>query len=263
SFTRNGNSPEVLDTNDYYPFGMNFLNSDLVSYLAQPWSKYKYNGKELQETGMYDYGARMYMPDIGRFAQIDPRSQYTHETYSYVWNNPIFFNDPTGMEGETGKCPPDCPSGISEINILQSGQRETTIQEINLIGKKAANNSFSPRGLAMAALMVSQADSPVPGPADVIAGLMLVGAGAWWTYNQFTQPSYTTIADSGVSHRNLKTEDTTEDDSDVNGITVPDEHKIPRDSLNPPSKPGNAPTFKKRRQVCRNSSRRTKRRRSL
>ncbi|MBW8361446.1 MAG: hypothetical protein K0M56_04590 [Kaistella sp.] len=26
---------------------------------------YKYNGKELQETGMYDYGARMYMQDIG------------------------------------------------------------------------------------------------------------------------------------------------------------------------------------------------------
>ncbi|MDQ0595432.1 RHS repeat-associated protein [Chryseobacterium ginsenosidimutans] len=61
---------------------------------------YKYNGKELQETGMYDYGARFYMPDIGRFGTIDPRSQYTHEAYSYVWNNPISFNDPTGMEGE-------------------------------------------------------------------------------------------------------------------------------------------------------------------
>ncbi len=99
SFTRNGNSPEVLDTNDYYPFGMNFLNSDLVSYLAQPWSKYKYNGKELQESGMYDYGARMYMPDIGRWGVVDPLAevQPNKTPYHFVSNNPINRVDPTGM----------------------------------------------------------------------------------------------------------------------------------------------------------------------
>ncbi len=100
SFTRNGNSPEVLDTNDYYPFGMNFLNSDLVSYLAQPWSKYKYNGKELQENGMYDYGARMYMPDIGRWGVVDPLAEkmMRHSPYNYAFNNPLRFIDPDGRE---------------------------------------------------------------------------------------------------------------------------------------------------------------------
>jgi len=33
---------------------------------------YKYDGKELQKTGMYNYGARMYMPDLGRWGVIDP-----------------------------------------------------------------------------------------------------------------------------------------------------------------------------------------------
>jgi hypothetical protein len=35
------------------------IKSQLGGYL-----NYKYNGKELQETGMYDYGARFYMPDL-------------------------------------------------------------------------------------------------------------------------------------------------------------------------------------------------------
>gem|GEM_PF-3221828 len=100
SFARNQDgSPEVLDTNDYYPFGMNFLNSDLVSYLAQPWSKYKYNGKELQETGMYAMDFRHYMPDIGRFTGIDRLTELAPgiNPYRFGFNNPINFSDPTGL----------------------------------------------------------------------------------------------------------------------------------------------------------------------
>ncbi|WP_409449912.1 hypothetical protein [Chryseobacterium sp.] len=52
---------EIVEVNNYYPFGM------LHNYTAttQNAYQYKYNGKELQETGMYDYGARFYMADIG------------------------------------------------------------------------------------------------------------------------------------------------------------------------------------------------------
>ncbi|WP_262511491.1 RHS repeat-associated core domain-containing protein [Chryseobacterium rhizosphaerae] len=90
---------ESTDTNDYYPFGMNHLKT-WNSYFAQgSYKSNKYNGKELQETGMYSYGWREYMPDIARWNGIDQlaESYYSHSPYAYVMNNPINLFDPNGM----------------------------------------------------------------------------------------------------------------------------------------------------------------------
>ncbi|WP_317124919.1 RHS repeat-associated core domain-containing protein [Chryseobacterium nematophagum] len=86
---------EIVESNTYYPFGL------LHNYMAttQNAYQYKYNGKELQETGMYDYGARFYMPDIGRWGVIDPKGAEfpAWSPYNYSLNNPIRFVDPDGM----------------------------------------------------------------------------------------------------------------------------------------------------------------------
>jgi RHS repeat-associated protein len=62
---------EIVEANTYYPFGL------LHNYTAttQNAYQYKYNGKELQETGMYDYGSRMYMPDLGRWGVVGPLAE--------------------------------------------------------------------------------------------------------------------------------------------------------------------------------------------
>ncbi len=88
--------------------------------------QYKYSGKELQETGMYDYGARMYMPDLGRWDVHDPLSelQFAYSPYSYVYGNPIRINDPTGMIGEKNPSKkgstPNNPIEIGEIKLTKN-----------------------------------------------------------------------------------------------------------------------------------------------
>lgn len=104
SYARNTetNQPEVLDRNDYYPFGMNVTeNYSVFDAQGTPFN-YKYNGKELQETGMYDYGARFYMPDLGRWGVVDELAEISRRwsPYSYAFNNPIRYVDPDGRSNK-------------------------------------------------------------------------------------------------------------------------------------------------------------------
>lgn len=89
-------SAEVLEENNYYPFGLKHTGYN--SLAGNPAYKLGYNGKELQETGQIDYGARFYMPDIGRWGVVDPLAEKMtrHSPYNYAFDNPIIFTDPDG-----------------------------------------------------------------------------------------------------------------------------------------------------------------------
>jgi RHS repeat-associated protein len=65
---------------------------------------YRFTGQRLDEsTGLYYYGARYYDPALGRFVQADtivpePGNPQALNRYSYVYNNPLRYIDPTGHE---------------------------------------------------------------------------------------------------------------------------------------------------------------------
>ena len=90
----------VVQQDDYYPLGLAFNSYSRENGVKQ---NYLYNGKELQDAlnlGWLDYGARMYIPQIGRWKVNDPlAAKYVQwSTYNYALIAPVVFVDPDGRE---------------------------------------------------------------------------------------------------------------------------------------------------------------------
>jgi len=84
---------QLLDRMTYYPYGAIRAGGGT--------SKFGYNSKELDGTGLDYYGARYYNPQLKRWTQVDTiiEDVYNPQTlngFSYVRNNPIRYTDPSG-----------------------------------------------------------------------------------------------------------------------------------------------------------------------
>jgi RHS repeat-associated protein len=102
-------SPIVEETH-YYPFGLTIagISSKAANALK---NKHKFNvGSKLENeefsdgSGLeiYDFNARIYDAQIGRFMQMDPLADIAegYSPYIYTNNNPTNFNDPSGLSDE-------------------------------------------------------------------------------------------------------------------------------------------------------------------
>jgi len=101
SFARNSaGALEITDANDYYPFGMNHLKTGNAFFGNASYKNYKFQEQELQETGFYSFKWRNYMPDVGRFFNVDPLSEkYAYQShYNFSENRVINARELEGLE---------------------------------------------------------------------------------------------------------------------------------------------------------------------
>ena len=93
-----GISGEVVEANDYYPFGSRW---NMTAGLTDQTNRFRYNSKEEQfrfGTPYIDYGARQYDPVLGRWFAQDPLSEkyYGISPYAFCAGNPVKLVDEDG-----------------------------------------------------------------------------------------------------------------------------------------------------------------------
>ena len=135
----------VIQTDDYYPFGMQFNsysreNSVPNRFLYnQGAGEIKFNTERQFDLGLnVDQSKyRTYDYTTGRWWQVDPKadSLESYTTYNYSFNNPTRYNDPMG------DCPPDDPdcAGRGGMSPTRAALQSNVGSNLRSAGNNASN----------------------------------------------------------------------------------------------------------------------------
>jgi RHS repeat-associated protein len=103
----------ITESYDFEPWGLLMAGRTRAGT-----TKEGFTSKERDtETGLDYFGARYYMPAIGRWAAVDPVSDDMAEwsPYNYVYNNPLTRTDPDGRQPPHMWLPPESAEGAQQV----------------------------------------------------------------------------------------------------------------------------------------------------
>ncbi|MDZ4260958.1 MAG: RHS repeat-associated core domain-containing protein [Pseudomonadota bacterium] len=109
--------------------------------------------EHLDSVGLIHMNGRVYDPELGRFMSADPFVQapynsQSYNRYSYVFNSPLSFTDPSGylsvsgFDYDTGveEVPVHCDSACMEKHRKQQEAQQDAINQSNIANWRASEN---------------------------------------------------------------------------------------------------------------------------
>ena len=143
---------EILEENNYYPFGLKHKGYNDVAQSSNIAQNYEYQGQELNESlgyNMHEFMLRHYDAAIGRFVTTDPYEQFM-SPYLAMGNNPVTSFDPDGgycydANGNKVACPDDDiydDYRNSEDNHIGIASEVVVTADLSDIADKRANEAY-------------------------------------------------------------------------------------------------------------------------
>ena len=235
----------ILEETHYYPFGLTMagISSKAAGGIE---NKKGYNGNELQNKEfsdgsgleLYDFNARTYDQQTGRFIQIDPLSEDGQESfnpYHFSYNNPIRFNDPDG------EAPDDIIiRGKNNSSItIKTDLIDISVNAGSIVGDLGGNYTLQGNDILVAALDIVGIVDPT-GVADVAAAILEAKAGNWGgaILSSFgVVPLLGDLGKIGKVGKHVKTIEKAIDGAKAKNLKEAAEKGIPNTQLGPSGKP--------------------------
>ena len=166
-------SNALVESYDYDPWGVEMEGR----FTGAGVTKDGFTGKERDSESGFDYfGARHYMPAIGRWTGPDPKADLMPEwsTYNYVLGDPVALHDPDGQ------CPPakECGRDAADLTIgFIPGVSTAHDATVLSTGFNVATGEYSPLISVNRAAAAIGVFTPLNGPAVRATGRALSAAG--------------------------------------------------------------------------------------